>query len=162
MRSFPRAAAAALVTAAAVAPAVTAQCPFATASLQPVGQGCNPVFGTPPGVAVALDPTTCTVQLTVSAFGGCCNTFLVGRMLVLGVQAVSIPVPQLGSGCTLLADPVVLLYLQSASGGTFAFSVSSLPPGPVSFHAQGGAHYFTTIGLSHDFALTAGAQITLQ
>jgi hypothetical protein len=142
-------------------PAALAQCPFTSLTLLPYGQGCNPVFALPPGVTAALDPSTCTVQLTVNAFQGCCNTFLVGYALALGLQGVSIPVPQLGPGCTLLADPVVLLYQTATTGNTFALPLPSLPA-PLVFAAQGAAHYFTTIGFGHDFALTGGAQIAVQ
>jgi hypothetical protein len=142
------------------ATAALAQCPFGSVSVLANGQGCNPVFGTAPTFTVGLDVASCTLQVPVSAFSGCCNTFLVGRVLVLGDQPASVPLPQFGSGCTLLASPVILLYQPASAGDTFVLTLpASLPP--LSFYAQAAAHYFTTIGLSHDFALTAGGLVSL-
>ncbi|MFY9341420.1 MAG: hypothetical protein WAT39_02945 [Planctomycetota bacterium] len=142
--------------------AVTAQCPFAGVAQQANGLGCNPVFGSPPTVAVALDTVNCLLNVTVAAFPGCCNTFLVGRMLVLGDQPAAVPLPWIGPGCTLFANPVILLYQPTAAGATFVLTLPTAALPPLTFWLQGGAHYFTTIGLTHDFALSNGSQITLQ
>ncbi len=139
-----------------------AQCPFAGVASQSYGQGCNPVFGTNPTLAVSLDTINCTVDITVGAFGGCCNTFLTGRVLCLGLQPVSVPLPNFGLGCTLLAQPDFLLLLPTAGGTTFVLPLPATGVPPLTFFAQGGALYFTTIGLSTDLAFTEGAQITLQ
>lgn len=142
--------------------AATAQCQFASVSIQTFGAGCNPVFvGNNPSIGGRLDVNSCTLGLQVNAFSGCCNTYLWGRMLVLGLAQVNVPVPQVGVGCTLLARPDVLLFLPTSAGDTFALSLPPLlPPGLVLF-AQAAAHYFTTIGFSDDFALSPGATVTL-
>jgi len=144
-----------------VAATASAQCPFTSVSMQTQGQGCNPVFVAPPTYGVALDTIACTLQLQVTAFQGCCNTYLQGRLLALGDQPASVPMPWIGSGCTLLVNPVILLYQPASAGDTFVLALPALLP-PLTFYAQAAAHYFTTIGFSHDFALTAGGQITLQ
>jgi hypothetical protein len=138
-----------------------AQCPFTSVSTQSYGQGCNPVFATNPTLAVALDAASCRVQLTVNAFPGCCNTFLRTYLLAIGFQQASIPVPQIGPGCTVLVQPTALLIQPSTAGATFSLGLPPIVP-PLGFVAQGAAHYFTTIGFSDDFALTDGAQVTLQ
>lgn len=143
------------------APLAMAQCPFASVSTQSYGQGCNPVFGTNPTLSVTLDAANCRVQVAVNAFPGCCNTFLRTYLLAIGFQQVSIPVPQIGPGCTLLVQPTALLIQPSAGGATFSLGLPPILP-PLGFVAQGAAHYFTTIGFSDDFALTDGAQVTLQ
>lgn len=156
MKSF-----APLFAAACLAAASAAQCPFSSVSVQSQGQGCNPVFGTVPTFGVVLDTTACTLRVQVTALPGCCNTFLSGRMLALGDQPAAVPLPWIGANCTLLVNAAILLYQPSSAGDTFVLALpSSLPP--LSFHAQAGAHYFTTIGFSHDFALTAGGLVTLQ
>jgi hypothetical protein len=151
----------ALSTVVLLTPAAVAQCPFATVVSQAYGSGCNPVFGTNPALAVTLNPASCTVDITVSAFSGCCNTFLSGRVLCLGVVPVSVPLPNFGVGCTLLAQPDFLLLQPTASGATFVLPLPAAGIPPLTFFAQGGALYFTTIGLSTDLAFTDGAQVTL-
>jgi hypothetical protein len=138
-----------------------AQCPFSTVQLTTYGSGCNPVFATNPTLTGTLDPTVCTLNLTVNAFSGCCNTFLNGRILAIGLQPVSQPLPQLGVGCTLLASPDALLFQANTAGATF---VLAIPPGlpPLTLYAQGAAIYFTTIGLTTDIALTGGEAAALQ
>src|SRR5262249_46209910 len=100
------------------------------------------------------------LDITVQAFGGCCNTYLTNHLLALGAQQVNVPLPQIGSGCALLASLDALLLQPSSAGGVFHVN---LPPiaVPFTFAAQGGALYFTTIGFRNDLALTAGALITL-
>ncbi|HZN37457.1 MAG TPA: hypothetical protein VFD82_01565 [Planctomycetota bacterium] len=140
----------------------TAQCAFSSVSMQGYGQGCNPVFAIDPTLAVALDTANCRLLLTVSAFTGCCNTFLVGTLLTLGVQPTSIPLPQFGVNCTLLVVPVILEFQPTAAGSTFVLQLPPTALPPVTLATQGGALYFTTIGLTYDFALSAGGQLTLQ
>ncbi|MEO6594857.1 MAG: hypothetical protein ABIP94_08905 [Planctomycetota bacterium] len=137
-----------------------AQCPFTAVSTQSYGQGCNSVFLNLPTLGATLDATTCQVQITVSAFSGCCNTYLIGNLLALGGQSTLIPVPELGPSCTLLVTPDILLFQPNTVGSTFTLSLPPVLP-PLTFYAQGGALYFTTIGFSYDFALTAGYQVTL-
>ena len=65
-------------------------------------------------------------------------------------------------GCTLLAQPDFLLLQPTASGATFVLPLPAAAVPPLTFFAQGGALYFTTIGLSTDLAFTDGAQVTVQ
>lgn len=139
-----------------------AQCPFTGVAVSSYGQGCNPAFGDfqLPTVSASLDATACTLDVDVSVFGGCCNTFAVGGLLVLGFQPVSVPLP-FGGACTLLATPGVVLFLPSQGPQSVAIPLpASLPS--ITLYAQPGALYFTTIGLSYDFAFGAGAQLDLQ
>jgi hypothetical protein len=139
-----------------------AQCPFASVSMQGYGQGCNPVFAIDPTFGVTLDTANCRLLLTVSAFPGCCNTYLVGSLLALGDQPTSIPLPQFGVNCTLLVVPVILQFQPTAAGSTFLLQLPATVLPPVTLAAQGGVLYFTTIGFTYDFALSAGGQISLQ
>jgi hypothetical protein len=152
----------AVLTTLLTAPLALAQCPFTSVSMQGYGQGCNPVFLNHPTLAVTLDTNNCQLLMTVGAFPGCCNTFLVGSLLALGDQPTSIPLPQFGANCTLLVLPVVTLFQPNAVGPTFTLQLPATAVPPLSFVAQGGVLYFTTIGLSYDFALSAGGQIGLQ
>ena len=137
-----------------------AQCTVTGAGMQTYGQGCNPVFGNSPILAVAVDTTACRLDVTLQAFGGCCNTYLRNLLLAIGAQQVNVPLPQIGAGCVLLASPDAILVQPSSAGAVFQFNLPPLVV-PFTFYLQGGAHYFTTIGFSNDLALTAGGQITL-
>jgi hypothetical protein len=92
------------------------------------------------------------------AFSGCCNTYLVGRLLVVGLQSVTQPLPQLG--CTLLTSPDLVLF--QATGSMFALQMPSAPFPATTMFAQGATIYFTTIGFSTDWAFSRGSQINLQ
>jgi hypothetical protein len=143
-----------------LAVAAPSQCQFQSVQQQSYGSGCNPVFPTNlPTLASSLDATNCTLTLTVTAFGGCCNTYLQGFVLALGTQQANVPLPMVGQGCTLLVNAVAILFQQN---GTYTFTLPPTLPPPFVFFAQPAAIYFTTIGFSHDFSLGAGAQITLQ
>lgn len=150
----------AVALALAAAPAA-GQC-YTSASFQAYGTGCNPVFlGQVPNLNGRFDATNCIVYFQVTAFSGCCNTFLQSHVLALGIQRVQIPLPQIGAGCELLVDPLVLQFQPASQGGLFSLV---LPPGlpPFTLVGQGAAVYFTTIGLSTDFALTPGMGVALQ
>ncbi|HEX5052714.1 MAG TPA: hypothetical protein VFZ65_13140 [Planctomycetota bacterium] len=140
--------------------AVVAQCPFTTVVTQPHGVGCDPTFFIHPTLTGALNVPACQLQLTVGAFAGCCGTVLVGTLLALGDQPLSVPVPQLGANCTLLVQPIVLLFVPSTTGATFSLPLPTVLP-PLTVEAQGGVLYFTTIGASFDFALSQGLRVTM-
>ncbi len=135
-------------------------CPVQSIITQHYGAGCNPVFQDPPEIEAKLDTQNCEVVIQIKAFPGCCNTFLQGRILVLGVAPSKIPLPGIGLGCTLLVNPVIILLLPASAGDEVHIS---LPPGfpPGTFYAQGAATYFTTIGFTTDVALTDGLQMKL-
>ena len=138
------------------------QCAFASASVSSYGQPCAIWLGPAPptSLGVQLDGTSCTLGLDVTAFPGCCNTFLTGRILVLGLAQISVPVPQFGVNCDLLVSPDVILFQQSS--GQFTMPLPNAPFPPTTIYAQGAVIYFTTIGLAADWALSAGYQIDLQ
>jgi len=141
--------------------AAVGQCQFTSVALQNYGLGCGFVFSMPPSITAQLDPVTCTLGIRVTAFAGCCNSFLRDRLLVLGLTPANVPLPQVALGCTLLVNPITFVWQAVSAGDTFHLA---LPPGlgGFTFHAQGAAHYFTTIGLSDDLMLTDGLTLTLQ
>ncbi|MCK5943555.1 MAG: hypothetical protein KAI24_16350 [Planctomycetes bacterium] len=161
MRTVPILAACSLLL---LATPAAAQCPWSSVSVTSYGQGCSAPFPNQQvGVAATLDVTTCQLGLDVVAFGGCCNTFLVGRALVVGLSQTATPVPQLGAGCTLLASPDLLLFEPSAPNPQpFVLQLPNAPLPPTTLYAQGVAVYFTTIGLTVDVTLGPGARIDLQ
>lgn len=139
----------------------TGQCTFSSLSMNSYGQGCTTVFATPTTLSGSLSVSTCELDLTVNTFPGCCNTFLSARVLALGTQQTNLPVPQLGAGCTMLLQPIGVLFLPSSGGDTFTLNLPSMVP-PLSFHVQAAAIYFTTIGLTTEAQLSEGMTVTLQ
>jgi hypothetical protein len=150
-----------LLIAASLAAAAAAQCPFSSLTATTYGQGCITVFGTPPTQRSSLDGTQCTLGVTVDAFTGCCNTFLTGRVLVLGLQQANVPVPQIGQGCTLLVDPIAFLFQTPPAGDTFTLPLPPFLVPPLQLQSQG-ASIYRTFGVEIDAQLTAGQAILLQ
>lgn len=137
-----------------------ARCQFNTVQARSTGPGCNPVFQTIPTLTPRLDVTTCTLQIQVTAFSGCCNSFLRNRVLVLGDGPQNLPFPQIGQGCVLWVNPITFLWLPSSGGDTFLLPIPPALP-PLTLHAQAAGHY-VTFGVSHDLAFTDGASLSLQ
>jgi len=138
------------------------QCAFSSVAVSTYGQPCS-VWTLPsqmPAISVALDATSCTLGMDVTAFPGCCNSFLTGRVLVLGLQQVSVPVPQFGVNCNLLVSPDVFLFQQSS--GAFQMPLPAAPFPATTIYAQSAVLYFTTIGLTTEWGLSSGYQIDLQ
>jgi hypothetical protein len=137
-----------------------AQCQFSAVSTQNYGNPCGQVFSVPPSISAQLDPVACSLGIRVVAYAGCCNTYLRDRILALGLSQANQPLPQIAFGCTLLVNPITLLWQPVSMGDTFTLPI---PPGltPFTFHAQGAPHYFTTIGLTNDLMLTDGLTLTL-
>jgi hypothetical protein len=132
------------------------QCPDVDASAY--GEGCSPVF-TPPTLSGSGDSTACTVSVTLDMPPGCCNTFAVGRLLIVGVLPADLPFPELGPNCTLLVEPLIILSLPNEPE-TLTFNLpSGLPLAGVSVYTQGVVEYFTTIGLTTEFALSNGMRL---
>lgn len=143
----------------ALAARADAQCGAASVTIQSFGRGCNTVFGNVPALAGIWSPSGCTVSLTLTGFPGCCNTFLIGRILVVGASAASIPVPAVGQGCALLVSPDVILDTPAYLGSTWTFALPPSVPVPLTLYAQGANHY-VTFGLSHDFELSNALAVT--
>lgn len=148
-----------------LAVAVPAQCQFQSVTLQRYGAGCSEVFGFAPTLLASLDTTTCELTLTVDAYGGCCNTFLDGTLLLLGLQPVAVPLMLADPACALLARPDLVFGMPGFGPGSY---VLPIPPGlpPITLYAQGAGTYYTTIlfplPLGPQFSLTAGYSVTLQ
>jgi hypothetical protein len=134
---------------------LAAQCTV-NASFQQYGIGCNTVFGVLPTLSGTFNPANCSVTITLTGFGGCCNTFLVSRLLAFGVNAANVPLPTLGPGCVLLVEPAVVLEFPNSAGNSFTFVLPPFTPTALTLFAQGANHYFTTIGLSDDYELSNG------
>lgn len=138
------------------------QCAFSSVSVSAYGQPCS-VWQLPsqmPTISVALDGASCSLGMNVAAYPGCCNSFLTGHVLVLGLQQLSVPVPEFGVNCNLLVSPDVFLFQQS--NGTFQMPLPAAPFPATTIYAQAAVTYFTTIGLTTDWALSSGHQIDLQ
>ena len=150
----------ALALVAGLAAPSAAQCGIGSALFRFYGSGCNPVFANAPILTGSYDASSCTLSLTVQAFPGCCNTFLRNYLMAFGTSQASVPLPQVGTGCTLLVGNTFAVLFQTAQQGSTYRIV--LPPGTPAgvFTVQGAAHYFTTIGFSDDLALTDAARIT--
>ena len=109
----------------------------------------------------SYERSTCTMTLTQSVSNTCCNTYPTTQFLLLGFEPrdPGIAVPWLPPGCTLALRPIVHLAQPANLGGTWAFTLPSLPF-PAVLYAQGLNQYFTTVNFSHDFQTTNGLEIT--
>ena len=67
----------------------TAQCAFSIANFTSYGQPCSVFSSNPTTVGAQLDVSNCTLRVDVQAFSGCCNTYLVGWVLVVGLQPIT-------------------------------------------------------------------------
>src|SRR5687768_11923090 len=141
--------------------AAAAQCPYSAVSAQAYGAGCGSVFGVPRSLSVALDASACTLDVTVTAFGGCCNTFLAMRALAIGFAPANVALPQVDPLCVLLASPDALELRPNTAPPVFRLAIPSAPLPPITLYAQGAAFY-VTFGTSFDAMLTAGSQISLR
>jgi hypothetical protein len=142
--------------------AAPAQCTVTQVTFASYGTGCNAVFPQQlPTLSGAWSAPSCTVTLTLAGFSGCCNTFLRGRVLVLGASRTNLPVPIFGPGCTLFAGLDVVLVFPTSAGNAFPFPLpAGMPRGTL--YAQGMLEYFTTIGLTRDLAFSPGLALTIQ
>ena len=158
MRSFPmRFVPLVLAACAVLAPSAAAQCTVQNVTFRAHGAGCATVFAAVPVLSGTFDSRTCTLSLTLDGFGGCCNTFLSDKVVLLGVNPVSLPLPW--AGCTLLVQPDAAVVIPR---GQDTLRIA-LPPGVAAgtFHAQGVNHYFTTIGFTHDLNWSQGLAVAI-
>lgn len=144
----------------AMSPSLHAQCTVNGINFTSYGSGCNAVFGVVPSLVGSFDAANCSLTLTINDFPGCCNTYLVQRSLAFGLLPTNTPLPWIAPGCTLFVQPDLLYTFPSSAGNTFTFPI---PPGlpALTVYAQGADQYFTTIGLTTDFALTNGLAISI-
>jgi hypothetical protein len=119
--------------------------------------GCCAVPSQPTALVPSLDVAAQRVLFDVAALEGCCGVAVPLRALALGTQQVLVPLPELGSTCTLHLAPVVLV-----AGVSNPF-VLQLPPGLGSFTflAQAAAVVTDPWGPGV-VTLTDGLAITLQ
>ncbi|HKB16975.1 MAG TPA: hypothetical protein VKF62_12995 [Planctomycetota bacterium] len=135
-------------------------CPF-NVTFANSGSSCTQSGAMPPTVTGSYSNgnSGCSVTLTLGVPPFCCNVFVTGRFLVLGGQAVTVPVP---GGCNLLVFPDVVLTIP-ASPLSVTFP---LPPDPalvgLVVHAQGIVVRFTTIGMTTDFDFSSRLDISFQ
>ena len=144
---------------ACMAPISAAQCAVTDVAFEPYGTGCGAVVSQAPSLSGSFESSTCSVSLTVDAFGGCCNTFLTFRLIGLGLAPDQVPLPFLGTGCDLLIQPLIFVALPPSQDTLKLRIPPGMPTGTL--YLQGGAGYFTTIGMTRDTALTQGLRVTL-
>ena len=135
--------------------AASAQCLDVT--FTPYGKGCVFLFAAPE-LSGTADASTCTLDLTATVPPTCCNTFPVGRLLLIGLSPEDLPFPEVGPTCTLLVDPLLLVSIPAAPD-TLSFHVPPSVPSGTTVFVQHAVDYFTTIGLTHDFALSNGLRV---
>jgi hypothetical protein len=131
----------ALLSLLALAASLPAQCLFTTVATQPIGPGCNvgstgfcKIVGMPTTLAATLDVTNCALDVQVHLFESCGVTVPL-RLLVLGFQPMTIPLPDFGLSCTLHLAPIAIL-----AGTSGPFSLPLPPATPAfSFLMQGAA-----------------------
>jgi len=148
----------------ALAGAVPAQCLFTSVTTQSSGPSCNvastgmcAIVALPAWLEATLDIVNCRLLVDVNAFAGCGATVPL-RMLAIGLQPASVPLPDLGPGCTLHVQPVAFLGSTSA---TFALD---LPPGVTSFAfvMQGAALSVPPLSGDPRITLSEGQRVSLQ
>jgi hypothetical protein len=100
-----------------------------------------------PRSPVSMQRLIATSRPPSNGFPGCCNTYRIGNLLVLGDQPAAVPVPLFGLNCTLLNSAVVVLFQPADQGTTFNLPLPPTLP-PVTLYAQGASLYFTTFGLT--------------
>lgn len=131
-----------------------AQCP--SVSTGNYGTGCNPAGFDVPEIKGGFDTQNCQLTIKWSGNPGCCNTFLTGRLMIVGFAQAAVPAP--GAGCTLLVQPTLVTFLPAAADHV----VATIPPVPslVNVFVQV-ANQYTTFGVQNDYNLTNGLQIKI-
>ena len=151
------------LAAALLAGAASAQCLFSSVSTQSVGSSCNApstgfcaIAAMPVSLTPTLNTTNCSLTIQLTAFEGCGATVPL-RVLALGFQPASVPLPEFGATCALHIAPIVLL---ADTTGTF---VLPLPTSTASlgFYAQGAALSVPPFG-ANILAFSNGLSVNLQ
>ncbi|TAJ04028.1 MAG: hypothetical protein EPO68_17140 [Planctomycetota bacterium] len=117
------------IVAALVLPAAThvaAQCP--NLALAVAAPACSSSGAPLPTLKESVQPTPslsqpCKVVFELTTPPFCCNIFVAGRLLALGVDAGSLPLP---GGCTLNVLPLAVLAFPAPSGAS-GTSVLEIP-----------------------------------
>ncbi len=137
----------------------TSQCFIGGVNFTNYGQGCTPFFS-PPQISGQFDPASCTLTFSLTNSPSCCNTYLVERFFVFGLQQAAQPLPFLGPNCFSWTSADLIVVQSNSAGGDLAVL---LPPGAVglTFYAQGANHFFTTIGFTHDYELSQGLRVDI-
>lgn len=157
MKHFP---VLALLATTAFAPA---QCLFTTVTQSSVGPSCNwastgfcAVAALPAWLLSTLDVPNCRLEIEVNAFSGCGASVPI-RVLVLGLQPATVPLPDFGLGCTLHVQPD-LFFAQG--NGPFLID---LPPGvqTFTFFAQGAAFSVPPLQPDGWWTFSDGVQVDL-
>ena len=111
----------------------------------------------------SYDPRVCTLTLHLTIARTCCNTFPVTQLLAAGATPITpgAPLPMLVPGCVLSVLPVFVFAQPVSAGGIWKIP---LPPvtAPVTVYFQGIDHYFTTIGMTHDYQTSNGLRVVLR
>lgn len=141
-----------------LATAAVAMCPYTTVFTQ-YGTACSPVSLTAPALNGSVNGSfVCGVTIDLNAPPVCCNVFLNGEWLLVGLQPLNTPLP---GGCTLLASPDLVIPLPLQIGSTKI--VADLPHDPAligtSIYMQGVTSRFTTIGLTTDYEFSNGLEL---
>lgn len=154
-----------LLAATAIALPARAQCLFTSVTATATGEPCNAastgfcaVAAFPSFLLPELDPTNCTLDVTITAFESC-GAVVPLRVLAIGFQPAAVPLPEFGIGCELQVVPIALLTTPSPTVSV------ALPPGvpTMSFLAQGLAwSHFAPAANPDVFAFTSGYTIDLQ
>ena len=143
----------------ALAAETPAQVPCPQVGVAPYGQSCATVFGIAPKLEGSFDDQTCSLTLAWTSFPGCCNSFLTGHLLLVGLQQANIPAPPPWQQCTIYVQPALVVALP-AQADQLTVPVPPLPPGAlVSAFFQVVDVYFTTIGFSTDYQFTNGLAV---
>ena len=112
-------------------------------------------------IAGSYDASTGDLTIEVDPAATCCNTYLSGEYLLIGVAPLTgLPAlpPPFAPGCEILVWPFATLFSQGDQPWTFR--MPPFPPG-MKLYMQGVARYFTTIGFTDDLQTTDGLDLTV-
>lgn len=132
-----------------------------TVSLRGYGPVCS-FFGQTSTLAANYDARSRGLTLRLDHSTTCCNTFLSGSYLMVGLRPIEpgLPLPLFVPGCELAVLPVLTLADPNRTG-VWSLTVPATLPVGATFAFQGVNDYFTTIGLSHDLQLSNGVELTI-
>jgi hypothetical protein len=147
-----------LLTVLILAAPVAAQCSnLAGVAFTPYGTGCTALFQAPV-VSGSYDAAACTISFTLTHSPSCCNTYLFRRILIFGGAPVQVPIPFLS--CDLLVVPETIMEFLPTGSDVFTLPIPNVPLAGLTLYLQGANVFFTTIGLSYDFEVSNGLQIS--